>query len=728
MKRNSLTGRERTDSVNSIQEKKKQEQDMLRQSSEELYHSIRRKRKAEHGRKKNTEFSALEDILKYYGMEAPEIPSHLGEESEFSYILRRTGLLMRRITLEGTWWKETGLPILVSDDQGEEYALLPDKGGHYLSMRSGKPERLRKEEREKLQEVAFCFYKPLDMEETGLGYFWKFLLKNLSRQDVILICAISLLLELCGMILPYINSVVYNVVIPSGTAREIPGIIVLVLSSVIFSTLIGLARSLCVTRIGSKMQVIGQSAVWNRLFQLPAPFFKKYDSGEIYNRANAVDEICQILGGGLIPTALTALLSVIYLVQISAFAQNLVLSSLIIVALLLANILVASYLQIRQSQRSNEVNNQVTSVMYQLVNGITKIRTAGAEVRAFRVWSQVWKNTPVVSNFYLQLTDVLGTVISLGGSIVLYWMAWKSNLTASDYIAFQTSFSVFSLSVLALADFGHQLGCLKPAVEMLRPILEEQPELYGDREYVDKLQGGIEISNVEFRYTQEMPYVLNGLNLQIKPGEYLGIVGSSGCGKSTLMRLLLGFETPESGSVYYDGKDISSLDLPSLRRRIGVVLQNGSLFAGDIFSNLSICAPRLTMEEAWDAADRAGVADDIEQMPMGMFTMLSEDGGGISGGQKQRILIARAIAAKPDILLFDEATSALDNQTQATVVQTLKEMDCTRLVIAHRLSTIRDCDRIIYLDKGQIVESGSYEELMSRNGRFAQMAARQLAN
>jgi ABC-type bacteriocin/lantibiotic exporter with double-glycine peptidase domain len=224
-----------------------------------------------------------------------------------------------------------------------------------------------------------------------------------------------------------------------------------------------------------------------------------------------------------------------------------------------------------------------------------------------------------------------------------------------------------------------------------------------------------------------MPYVINDMSLCIQPGEYLGIVGSSGCGKSTLMRLLLGFEVPETGSVYFDEKDISNLDLPSLRRRIGVVLQNGSLFTGDILSNLSICAPWLTMDEAWDAARRAGLAEDIENMPMGMFTMLSDDGGGLSGGQKQRLLIARAIAAKPDILLFDEATSALDNQTQATVVQTLKEMECTRLVIAHRLSTIMDCDRIIYLEKGHIVEQGTYEELMAQEGAFAKLAARQLA-
>ena len=240
------------------------------------------------------------------------------------------------------------------------------------------------------------------------------------------------------------------------------------------------------------------------------------------------------------------------------------------------------------------------------------------------------------------------------------------------------------------------------------------------------MNGQIELNQVRFRYIPDMPYVLDGLNLQIKAGEYLGIVGESGCGKSTLMRILLGFETPETGSVYFDGRDLGQLDLPSLRRRIGVVLQDGKLFAGDIFDNIAICAPWLTMEEAWEAAERAGFAEDIRQMPMGMFTMISEEGGGISGGQRQRLLIARALASDPGVLLFDEATSALDNETQSKVVDTLKNMNCTRVVIAHRLSTIRDCDRIIYLEHGRVVEQGDFEGLMEKNGKFAKMAQRQL--
>ena len=228
-----------------------------------------------------------------------------------------------------------------------------------------------------------------------------------------------------------------------------------------------------------------------------------------------------------------------------------------------------------------------------------------------------------------------------------------------------------------------------------------------------------------FSYGENLPNVLDGLSLKIRSGQYVAIVGKTGCGKSTLMRIMLGFEKPQKGGVFYDGRDIERMDLKSLRRRIGSVMQSGKLFTGDIYSNIVINNPRLTMDEAWEAAEMAGFADDIRNMPMGMFTMISEGQGGISGGQRQRLLIARAIAGKPKILVFDEATSALDNITQKIVSDSLEKLKCTRIVIAHRLSTIKQCDRIIVLDQGHIIEDGTYENLIAKNGFFAELVERQ---
>ena len=308
---------------------------------------------------------------------------------------------------------------------------------------------------------------------------------------------------------------------------------------------------------------------------------------------------------------------------------------------------------------------------------------------------------------------------------MLYYLAVSTGINQSDYLAFTAAYGSVMGAFSSLAGISLSVGKIKPVLEMAEPFLKTEPETADNKEMVTKLSGSIELNNVYFRYTENSPYIVNNLSLKIKNGEYVAVVGKTGCGKSTLMSLLLGFEKPEKGAVYYDGKDLNRLDLGSLRRRIGNVMQDGGLLHGDIFSNIIISAPDLTPDDAWEAAETAGLADDIRAMPMGMQTVISEGHGGISGGQKQRLMIARAIAPKPKILMFDEATSALDNKTQKQVSEALDKMGCTRIVIAHRLSTIRHCDRILVLDGGRVIEEGTYEELIKRDGYFAELVERQ---
>ena len=335
-----------------------------------------------------------------------------------------------------------------------------------------------------------------------------------------------------------------------------------------------------------------------------------------------------------------------------------------------------------------ELDAKNDGLSFALINGVQKIKLAGAEKRAFARWASSYSEAASLRYdppLFLKISGVITLAVSLAGTLLMYALAVKSGVSPSEYLAFNAAFGMVSGAFSALSGMALTIAQIRPLLELAEPILKTEPESADNKTVVTRLSGSIELSKVSFRYRESMPWVIDGLSLKIRPGEYVAIVGSTGCGKSTLMRLLLGFEKPEKGAVYYDGKDLEKLDLRSLRRRIGTVMQSGSLFQGDIYSNIVISDPRLSLEEAWEAAEIAGIADDIRAMPMGMQTLISDGGGGISGGQKQRLMIARAVAPKPKILMFDEATSALDNKTQKQVSDALDRLKCTRIVIAHQI-------------------------------------------
>lgn len=709
--------------------RKENDRELLSNASKNAYHSLgvdqKKEKSTQYPNRLALELSRICESLK---VAPPEFPSDIEDfDMLVEYAMTETGIMRRKIVTTGKWWKEGSMPLLGSKKDGTVCALLPDASGGYVYYdQDGKKCALKKNTAREFSAVAYCFYKPFENRALTKKEFYRFLAGACTPADVIWILLLSFFAGMLGMVMPAINQFIFNNVVPSGTSDEILGISVLIVGTVIVTALFKLSRSIGVIRIGNKLELLAQNAVWARLMTLPVGFFKEYDSGDLTMRAASINQICTILGGQLIPTLLASMFSFIYLFQISTISREMFLPSLIIVALMIVVYIASAFVQIKQTKENNQVNGKLSGVVFQLLSGITKIKVAGAQSRAFSKWAKLYGQLKIMPPMFLNLSGALSNLIVFGGTIVLYYTAYKNGLSASEYIGFNSAYSLFTGAVMAMAGITTQIASLRPAIDMLSPILEETPENSGYKKRVDALSGDIEVSHVKFRYNQEMPYVLDDLQLHIKSGEYVGIVGSSGCGKSTLFRVLLGFEKPQSGSVYYDAQDADGLDLRSVRRRIGVVLQNGKLFSGDIYSNIVICAPWLSVEQAWAAAEKSGFAEDIRKMPMGMFTMVSEGGGGLSGGQQQRLLIARALASNPDIVMFDEATSALDNITQAMVVKTLEEMDCTRIVIAHRLSTIRNCSRIIYLDKGKVVEEGNFDSLMALGGKFAQLASRQM--
>ena len=387
---------------------------------------------------------------------------------------------------------------------------------------------------------------------------------------------------------------------------------------------------------------------------------------------------------------------------------------------------------IKYRRRITELDGKTNSVMYQFLNGISKIRIAGVEDRAVYEYMKPYirqRNCEQKYNNLLSIGNVLALASNSIFSMVLYIIIIKGNtdISIGSFIAFSSMFGAFTAYALKIVEQACSYNSIKPEIKRLKPILDEMPELNDAKELPGDISGAIEINNVTFSYSEGSPNVLDNLNLNIRSGEYIGIVGSSGCGKSTLLKLLLGFEKPNTGKIYYDNKDIDSVDKRELRKKMGVVLQDGKLISGSIFENITITRPSATTKDVNKVIKDVGLEKDIKEMPMGLHTVLSEDCGTISGGQQQRILIARAVISQPKILIFDEATSALDNVTQKMVCDTIEKMDSTRIVIAHRLSTIMNCDRIIVMDKGRIAEQGNYDELMKMGGLFYQLASRQIS-
>ena len=676
--------------------------------------------------------AAIDEILNYYRFRPTEIPEDIEDlDEQLEFCLRPHGVMHRSVRLAGKWYADAFGPMLgFLKEDSRPVALLPRPfmGYWFHDPDTGEKKRLDRRTAELFDEDAVCFYLPLPPKKLGVADLIVYMKNCLSASDIILVVALSLISSLVTLILPNITRFITGSVLDQRNMPMLIGTAMFLVSVTISSLLIDTVRSLSMGRLEIKTSLSVEAAVMSRVMNLPPRFFRQYSSGELSSRLDAVSQLCGLLLGNVFSLGLTSLMSLLHITQIFRFAPALVAPSLLLIAATVGIGLISALMQMKIAKRRMELAAKENGMSFALISGVQKIKLAGAEKRAFSRWARAFTASAELSYnppMFIKVSGVIATAVSLVGTMVIYYLAVKTRVSASEYIAFSSSYGIVTGAFSSLTSVALTVASIKPILEMAEPIMRSEPESAENKAMVTQLSGNIELSNVYFRYTDSMPYVVDGMSLKIKAGEYIAIVGTTGCGKSTLMRLMLGFETPEKGAVYYDGRDMSKLDLPSLRRRIGVVMQDGNLFQGDIYSNIVISAPQLTLAEAWEAAEIAGIADDIRAMPMGMQTVIAEGQGGISGGQKQRLMIARAVAPKPKILMFDEATSALDNRTKKQVSDALDKLKCTRIVIAHRLSTIRNCDRILVLDKGHIMEDGTYEELIAKNGFFANLVARQ---
>ena len=679
--------------------------------------------------------NAIGYLLRYYRLEVSSVPESLTNiYDQLDYCLRPHGVMFREIKLKEDWYRDSFGPILVyTKDGGVPVTLVPGKitGYWYADEKTNLLIKVTPKNASLFDEDALCFYRPLPQKRLGVLDLIRNMVRCISLGDIVIKGVAAFAVALVGMLVPRLAGILTGPVLASGEVRALVGIALCIICVNASQRILSSTAALLASRLESKVRLSVEASVMMRLLSLPAGFFGKYSPGELKSRFLAVGTLCSLLLSLAMSTGLSSFASLLYVTQIFAYTPALVVPALLTVLVTVAFSALMSIVGTKVSKRRMELSAAESGVSYTVISAARKVRLAGAEKRMFAKWLDAY--TPAAELTYnppliLKVSSVISLGITLVSNIVLYYLAVKSGVDQSSYFAFSAAYGMVMGAFSSLSGVVAQAANIKPSLEMAEPFLEAVPELSGDKEVVTDLRGDVAFEHVSFRYGPDVPFVIEDLSFSIHAGEYVAIVGKSGCGKSTLMRLLLGFEQPERGAISVDGKNLTRLDLPSLRRRIGTVMQHDGLFQGSIYSNIVISAPELTVDEAWDAAEKAGIANDIRALPMGMFTMISEGQGGISGGQKQRLMIARAIATKPNLLIFDEATSALDNKTQRQVTESLDAMGCTRIVIAHRLSTIRQCDRILVMDGGTIAEEGSYDELIAKNGLFAKLVERQLVN
>lgn len=655
-------------------------------------------------------------------------------EIDIEDISRASHFSYREIKLEDKWQQNDHGAFLAFTADDRPIACVPRRNGGYKAFypSSKKIEILSEETAQTINSRAYILYSPFPDKSMQFKDFFQFGLRKIRRFDVLMMTILALVGTLISALIPMLNQKIYDDYIPLGS-----GSLLIQICSVIGSFMIGniafsVVKNLYSFRASSRLANEIQSATYDRIFRLPERFFRKFESADLAGRAMSAGQFASVLITTILTTTVTTAFSLVYLFRMFTYSAKLTWFAFAAIGVYSGLIYSISVRSSRYEREISETDSRANSLLNQLISGVEKIQMAGAEnwsIKSYLSHFMKSRRLEMKKGRWSFAGEALTGVIASIFSMIFYYLIIRKNmgLSAGNFIAFNAAFGMFASAMISLVGGVATINSIRPLYERYAPILKETPEFFNAQEKIPTdFKGNISIKRLKFAYTDGGDAVINDITLQINAGKYIGIVGPSGCGKSTLLKLLLGFELPQSGKIEFDGADSATMDKQALRSRFGVVLQDGALFSGSIYENITITNPRVSISEVMDIVRAVGLETDINDMPMGLQTIIDENGSTISGGQKQRILIARALVNKPQIILMDEATSALDNITQAHVCQTISKLsNCTRLIIAHRISTIQHCDMIVVMNEGRIVEQGTYNDLLQLKGMFYDLAVRQ---
>ncbi|NET88330.1 MAG: NHLP family bacteriocin export ABC transporter peptidase/permease/ATPase subunit [Kamptonema sp. SIO1D9] len=680
---------------------------------------------------------AFVEICRYLEV---KIPASLPQENSLSVMSHAAGLRMRQVKLTTDWWKKDAGVILAYNLQEEQpVVLLPAKSGSYQLFNpvAKTKNKLTAKLAQKLSSHAYTFYRILPEninQKPSLVQVWQLLqfalFKRKSDLQLIFWCGIGA--TVLGMLTPYATAILIDYAIPAASREILLQIGLALLVAAWGRSLYQLTQGFAQLRVESFADLASQAAVWDRLLKLKASFFRQYSSGDLSSRVTTVSEIRRQFAGTILRSFLASIFALLNLGLLFYYSWKLALVACAVGLIAALTTLIFGIISLRYLRREQEQEGEVFGILIQLINGVAKLRVAGAIQRAFAYWSKGYSKQLVLRLKSQRIEDYLAVfneVLPLVATVLLFWLAVSliglSKLSTGTFVAFYAAFGIFITGGINLSNSSIDLLAIASLWKRVKPILDAPLEITQNSSHPGQLDGKISLENLTFSYHQDTPNILENITINAQPGEFIALVGASGSGKSTILRLLLGLETPQAGKIKYEGQDLNSLELDAVRQQIGVVLQNSQPFSGTIFENIA-GGSNITIEQAWQAVKQVDFAADIDKMPMKMQTVISVGGTNLSGGQKQRLMLARALAKQPKILLLDEATSFLDNQTQAKVSENIDKLQITRIVVAHRLTTIRNSDRVYVLDQGKIVQEGTFAQLAAQEGLFARLMQQQM--